>query len=72
MKQPNTPKIVLSKLCQALACFVANTTALENEGKDKNIVDELMGMLSYDSFPMLELLLLTLLCYQQRLKEDTK
>ncbi|XP_034190209.1 importin-13-like protein cdm isoform X1 [Osmia lignaria lignaria] len=60
MKQPNTPKVVLSKLCQALACFVANTTALENEGKDKNIVDELMGMLSYDSFPMLELLLLTL------------
>nr|XP_003702479.1 PREDICTED: importin-13 [Megachile rotundata]XP_012138788.1 PREDICTED: importin-13 [Megachile rotundata] len=61
MKQPNTPKVVLSKLCQALACFVANTSAVENEnGKDRNIVDELMEMLPYDSLPMLELLLLTL------------
>ncbi|KOC61669.1 Importin-13 [Habropoda laboriosa] len=61
MKQPNMPKNVLSKLCQALAGFVANTSAVaENEDKNKNVVDELMRMLSYDSLPMLELLLLTL------------
>ncbi|XP_043263267.1 importin-13-like isoform X2 [Colletes gigas] len=60
MKQPNTPKFVLSKLCQALAGFVANACTTENEEKDKNVVDELMRMLPYDSFPMLELLLRTL------------
>ncbi|XP_076181025.1 importin-13-like protein cdm isoform X2 [Ptiloglossa arizonensis] len=70
MKQPNTPKFVLSKLCQALAGFVANASIVENEEKDKNIVDELMRMLPYDSLPMLELLLRTLsvLPYERRFK----
>ncbi|XP_053989095.1 importin-13 [Hylaeus volcanicus] len=65
MKQPNTPKFVLSKLCQTLAVFVAKASAVENEDEDrnvddKNVVDELMRMLPYDSLPMLELLLRTL------------
>lgn len=61
MKQPNMPKVVLSKLCHALAGFVANTCAMaENDDKNKNVVDELMRMLSYNSLPMLELLLRTL------------
>lgn len=32
----------------------------ENDDKNKNVVDELMRMLSYNSLPMLELLLRTL------------
>lgn len=61
MKQPNMPKIVLSKLCQALAGFLANVSAAaENEDKNNNVVDELIRMLTYDSIPMLELLLRTL------------
>lgn len=48
-------------MCLQLAGFVANTSAIvENDDKDKNVVDELMRMLSYDSLPMLELLLRTL------------
>ncbi|XP_076757498.1 importin-13-like protein cdm [Xylocopa sonorina] len=61
IKQPNMPKIVLSKLCQALAGFIANVSALaENDDNDENVVEELMRLLSYDSLPMLELLLRTL------------
>lgn len=48
-------------LCFQLAGFVANVSAVtENDDGDKNVVDELMRMLSYDSLPMLELLLRTL------------
>ncbi|XP_068985300.1 importin-13 [Bombus flavifrons] len=61
MKQPNMPKVVLSKLCQALAGYVANVSIVaDNDNKDKNVVEELTRMLSYDSLPMLELLLRTL------------
>ncbi|XP_031829662.1 importin-13-like protein cdm isoform X2 [Nomia melanderi] len=60
IKQPNIPKFILSKLCQALAAFLANVSAMESEEESKNVVDELMGMLPFDSLPMLELLLRTL------------
>ncbi|XP_060830176.1 importin-13 [Bombus pascuorum] len=60
MKQPNMPKVVLSKLCQALAGYVANVSIVGNNDKNKNVVEELTRMLSYDSLPMLELLLRTL------------
>ncbi|XP_050597449.1 uncharacterized protein LOC126925684 isoform X2 [Bombus affinis] len=61
MKQPNMPKVVLSKLCQALAGYVTNVSIVtDNDNKDKNVVEELTRMLSYDSPPMLELLLRTL------------
>ncbi|KZC09222.1 PREDICTED: importin-13 [Dufourea novaeangliae] len=60
IKQPNIPKFVLSKLCQALAGFLANVSAMETEEPNKNVVDELMSMLPSDSLPMLELLLRTL------------
>lgn len=60
MKQPNMPKVVLSKLCQALAGYVANVSIVTNDDKDKNIVEELTQMLSIDYLPMLELLLRTL------------
>ncbi|XP_043259180.1 importin-13-like isoform X1 [Colletes gigas] len=74
MKQPNMPKFVLSKLCQTLAGFVMNVSATENEEKDKNIVDELMRILPYDSLPMLELLLRTLsvLPSEKRFEEKLK
>ncbi|XP_071874439.1 importin-13-like protein cdm [Bombus fervidus] len=60
MKQPNMPKVVLSKLCQALAGYVANVSIVGNNDKNKNVVEELTQMLSYDSLPMLELLLRTI------------
>lgn len=43
-----------------LAAFLANLSAMESEEESKNVVDELMGMLPFDSLPMLELLLRTL------------
>lgn len=60
IKQPNIPKFILSKLCQALAAYLANVSGMENEENNKNVVVELMEMLPSDSLPMLELLLLTL------------
>ncbi|KAG7212278.1 hypothetical protein KM043_012606 [Ampulex compressa] len=57
MKQSNTPKFVLSKLCQALAAFLTNCIASESNERDKNLVDELVEMLPYNSPPALELLL---------------
>ncbi|XP_076652967.1 importin-13-like protein cdm [Halictus rubicundus] len=60
IKQPNIPKFILSKLCQALAAFLANVSDMDSVEENKNVVVELMDMLPSDSLPMLELLLLTL------------
>ncbi|XP_078043776.1 importin-13-like protein cdm [Augochlora pura] len=60
IKQPSIPKFILSKLCQALAAFLANISAMESDEENKNVVIELMDMLPSDSLPMLELLLRTL------------
>ncbi|XP_076684634.1 importin-13-like protein cdm [Andrena cerasifolii] len=60
IKHLNAPKFILSKLCQALAAFMANVTADDTEERGKTVVEELMEVLSYDSLPKLELLLCTL------------
>lgn len=58
IKQSNTPKFVLSKLCQALAAFLAHSSNdLESKDKDKSLVEELIEILPYNSPPALELLL---------------
>ncbi|XP_015607837.1 importin-13 isoform X2 [Cephus cinctus] len=57
LKQPHTPKLVLSRLCQALAAFLANSHAVVDEDEDKNLVDELAEILPYDSPFTLDLLL---------------
>ncbi|XP_047351104.1 importin-13 [Vespa velutina] len=56
--QSNTPKFVLSKLCQALAAFLAHSNNdFESKDKEKSLVEELIEILPYDSPPKLELLL---------------
>lgn len=60
IKQSNIPKFVLSKLCQALAGFLANSCNTEKNEENENrksVVDQLVEILPYDSPPMLELLL---------------
>ncbi|XP_015189015.1 PREDICTED: importin-13 [Polistes dominula] len=58
IKQENTPKFVLIKLCQSLAAFMAYSyIEPENRNKEKNLVEEVMEVLPYDSASKLELLL---------------
>lgn len=58
IKQVNTPKFVLTKLCQSLAAFMAfSYIEPENRNKEKNLVEEVMEILPYDSASKLELLL---------------
>lgn len=58
LRQTNTPKFVLTKLCQALAAFVANSYNAENREKDQSLVDDVLDILPLvDSAPAIELLL---------------
>ncbi|KAL6260843.1 hypothetical protein P5V15_008368 [Pogonomyrmex californicus] len=57
LRRPNTPSCILTKLCQALAAFVANVYSGGNGEKDRSIVDELLDILPYNSPSALELLL---------------
>ncbi|XP_012226434.1 importin-13 isoform X2 [Linepithema humile] len=57
VRRPNTPTCILTKLCQALAAFVANIYSTRGREKDRSIIDELLDILPYDSSAALELLL---------------
>ncbi|XP_014469639.1 PREDICTED: importin-13 [Dinoponera quadriceps] len=58
LKQPNTPKFVLLKLCQAFAAFMVNSYNVAKVEEDTSIVDDLFNALTpTNSQSMLELLL---------------
>ncbi|XP_003423892.1 importin-13 isoform X1 [Nasonia vitripennis] len=49
LKHPGTSKIVLTRLCQALAAFMANSSMSQLENSEKCMVEELIEILPYNS-----------------------
>ncbi|XP_011307271.1 importin-13 [Fopius arisanus] len=61
MKNSTTSKLVLARLCQALAAFLASSDGLEGKNESEGMIDDLIRMFPYDNQSSLDLLLRVLI-----------
>ncbi|XP_015108819.1 importin-13 [Diachasma alloeum] len=61
MKNSTTSKLVLARLCQALAAFLASSDGLEGKNENEGMIDDLIQMFPYNSQDTLDLLLRVLI-----------
>lgn len=57
MKSSTTSKLVLARLCQALAAFLASSDGLDGKNENEGMIDDLIQMFPYNSQDTLDLLL---------------
>ncbi|XP_063988232.1 importin-13 [Diachasmimorpha longicaudata] len=57
MKNTTTSKLVLTRLCQALAAFLASSDGVEGKNDEEGMIDDLIQMFPYNSQDTLDLLL---------------